>query len=325
MHAFLHFLQQLFHGQLAKVHNVRNGFGCGFHFSGSFCVYFVFLLFVAFVAQRLAQFAAITVQGIGFKAKFPAHTVALCYFFHRGFVGQVYSFTYGAAKKRLTGSHHADVAIGMDVALSFFAAFVGTIKNGVMRFFQVWCTFNGHGAADVFVGCFYLLIAKAKGFHHVPVPIVVLLGGKAKTLHAGFAKVEFVEGKFDVESCGHASFQLLYFGSVQAFLAQGLVVDERCVLQASAAFGIVYNAFNFLFGIALLSKGFGHTLVDDFEITATAQFLKFHQGKIWFYAGGIAIHNQADGAGGGNYGGLCIAVAIFFTQHHRIVPGFASC
>ena len=63
-------------------------------------------------------------------------------------MGEVDGFADGAADKRLSGGHHADVAFGSDEALAEFAAFIGAVEDGEMLVADVWGTFDGLRAAD---------------------------------------------------------------------------------------------------------------------------------------------------------------------------------
>ena len=47
-----------------------------------------------------------------------------------------------------------------------------------------------------------------------------------------------------------------------------------------------------------------------------------HEREIGLDAGGVAIHHEADGAGGREHGDLRILVAEFFAERERVVPGF---
>ena len=76
--------------------------------------------------------------------------------------------------------------------------------------------------------------------------------------------------------------------------------------------------------IAKRPQAFGHGAVDDFEIAAAGQFLEFHQREIRLDAGGVAIHHQADGAGGGHDRDLRIAIAMRLAEFQGAVPGGAG-
>ena len=61
--------------------------------------------------------------------------------------------------------------------------------------------------------------------------------------------------------------------------------------------------------------------VGDLEVAAARELLEFHQCEIRFNAGGIAIHQQADGAGRGDHADLGVSVTELLTQGIGVVPG----
>ena len=54
---------------------------------------------------------------------------------------------------------------------------------------------------------------------------------------------------------------------------------------------------------------------------AADQLLVFHQRQVRLDAGGVAIHHEADRAGGSQHGDLRILVAVLFAEGERAVPG----
>src|SRR5476651_132655 len=54
--------------------------------------------------------------------------------------------------------------------------------------------------------------------------------------------------------------------------------------------------------------------VDDLEVTAASELLELDEGEIGLDAGGVAIHDQADGAGRGDAGDLGVAEAVLLAQ-----------
>ena len=51
-------------------------------------------------------------------------------------------------------------------------------------------------------------------------------------------------------------------------------------------------------------------LVGDLEVAAAGELLELDQREIGLDAGGVAIHQQPDGAGRGEQGGLGVAIAV---------------
>src|SRR5207302_10436026 len=54
--------------------------------------------------------------------------------------------------------------------------------------------------------------------------------------------------------------------------------------------------------------------IDDLEVTAAGQLLEFHQREIRLDTRRIAIHDQADRAGGRDDRDLRIAIAVLFSE-----------
>src|SRR5947209_3371868 len=77
-----------------------------------------------------------------------------------------------------------------------------------------------------------------------------------------------------------------------------------------------------LFGsVSELEEGGGDGLVDDLDHAAADEFFVFDEGEIGLDAGGVAIHHEADGAGGGEDGDLGVAVSVALTEGEGLVPG----
>jgi len=80
--------------------------------------------------------------------------------------------------------------------------------------------------------------------------------------------------------------------------------------------------------VALVAEPFeggGYRLVDDLEETAAGELLELDQGEVGLDAGGVAVHDQADGPGRREHGGLGVAIAVGRAQVEGAVPGVARC
>src|SRR5262249_28839337 len=64
--------------------------------------------------------------------------------------------------------------------------------------------------------------------------------------------------------------------------------------------------------------------VDDLEIAAAGQLLELDQGEVRLNPGGVAIHNEADGARWGDHRDLGVAVAELLAQLEHTVAFFSS-
>src|SRR5207248_8253726 len=69
----------------------------------------------------------------------------------------------------------------------------------------------------------------------------------------------------------------------------------------------------------------GHGVVHDLDHAAADQLFVFHEREVGLDAGGIAIHKEADGAGGSEDGDLGVAIAVLFAVGESFVPaGFGA-
>ena len=73
-------------------------------------------------------------------------------------------------------------------------------------------------------------------------------------------------------------------------------------------------------GVAELLEDAGHRLVDDLDHAAADQLLVLDQGQVGLDASGVTVHHEADGAGGGKNGGLCVTHAVLFTVTYCCFP-----
>ena len=77
-------------------------------------------------------------------------------------------------------------------------------------------------------------------------------------------------------------------------------------------------------GTDSLTKTDADGLLDDLESASTCEQFVFYERDIGLDAGGVAIHEEADGAGGCEHGDLCVAVAVFFAERKCGVPCLAG-
>ena len=72
--------------------------------------------------------------------------------------------------------------------------------------------------------------------------------------------------------------------------------------------------------VAELEERGGDGVVDDLDHAAADQLLVLDQGEVGLDAGGVAVHHEADGAGGREHGDLGVAVAVLFAVGEGLVP-----
>ena len=83
---------------------------------------------------------------------------------------------------------------------------------------------------------------------------------------------------------------------------------------------VIDDLRNLLRRIAELHQRLRNGVVDDFDDAAADQPLLLYQRKVGLDAGGVAIHHEADGAGGSEHGNLRILVAVLFAEFESGVP-----
>ena len=66
--------------------------------------------------------------------------------------------------------------------------------------------------------------------------------------------------------------------------------------------------------VAERAQGLGHGAVDDLEIAAAGELLELDQREVGLDAGGVAIHDEADGAGRRDHRDLRVAIAMRFAE-----------
>ncbi len=74
------------------------------------------------------------------------------------------------------------------------------------------------------------------------------------------------------------------------------------------------------FAVAERAECRGHRLVDDLEVAAAGELLEFDEREVGLDAGGVAIHDKADGAGRRHDCGLGVAIAARFAKRERGIP-----
>ena len=123
------------------------------------------------------------------------------------------------------------------------------------------------------------------------------------------------------KAAASAAFQRLDRRRSEALGAQRDMVDAWCRFQRAVADGVADDVLDLRLLVAQRLQGQRHHAVDDLEIAAAGERLELDQGEIRLDAGGIAIHHQADRAGGRDHGRLRIAIAMALAQAQRLVPG----
>ena len=103
-----------------------------------------------------------------------------------------------------------------------------------------------------------------------------------------------------------------------------LVLDVRRAFNGSGGVDVADDGGGLLVRVSEFEQGTGHGVVDDLDHAAADQLLVLDEGEVGLDAGGVAIHHEADGAGGGEHGGLRVAEAGALAIDERQVPGLAA-
>ncbi len=226
-----------------------------------------------------------------------------------------------SGKERLGGGHHSDVALGADEALTLLATSVGAVEHGKVLGFEVRGTFDGHGAADELVGLFDLGFGEAEFNEHVERPVVDLVFGEAEDLGAELvAERVFVEDELEFEGAFEAGFELLEFSFGEALGGEGFVVDVRGAVEGFVADGVADDVVDLLAVVAHFGEGRRDRLVDDLEVSAAGKLLELNEGEVWLDTGGVAVHDEPDGAGGRKNRHLGVAVAVLLAELEGSIP-----
>ena len=101
---------------------------------------------------------------------------------------------------------------------------------------------------------------------------------------------------------------------------QMLGQETWSALQAAIAIDVVDDLGHLFRRVVETHQRLRNGVVDDLHHPAADQTLVLDQSEIGLDAGGVAVHHEADGAGGCEHGNLGIFVAELFAVSQRIIP-----
>ncbi len=78
-----------------------------------------------------------------------------------------------------------------------------------------------------------------------------------------------------------------------------LVLNVGRAFDGAGGVYVAHDGVGLLVGIAELEEGAGDGIVHDLDHAAAYQLLVLDQRQVGLDAGGVAVHHEADGAGGG--------------------------
>ena len=102
---------------------------------------------------------------------------------------------------------------------------------------------------------------------------------------------------------------------------QVLVLDGGRAFDGSGGVDVADDGVGLVAGVAELEQRRGHGVVHDLDHAAADQLLVLHQREVGLDAGGVAVHHEADGAGGREHRDLRVAVAELLAVGEGFVPG----
>jgi len=104
-------------------------------------------------------------------------------------------------------------------------------------------------------------------------------------------------------------------GGGQGAIENGNVfgLDEGRAVDFAVGINVADDFAGLLWRVAELHHRGRNGVVDDFDDAAADELLVFDEGEVRLDAGGVAIHHEADGAGGSENGDLGILEAVLFA------------
>src|SRR5262249_53310555 len=182
-------------------------------------------------------------------------------------------------------------------------------------------TLDGHGAADMDIGCLDLALAKAERGEKLKARVGKLVRRNAETCNDLLAQSPFVEDKLNVEGSRQRLLDLLNCLGREALLLEGHRIDGGGLFEAGMTDRIDNDVLDLAGGVAQHPQRFWHGAIDNLEIAAAGELFELDQREIRLNAGGVAIHYEADGAGRRDHRDLRIAKAVLLAKRQRTIPG----
>ena len=305
--------------------------GCRGQFEFVFAGVFVQVRRRARRVERLAQLAAVPVEGVRLQAELPALPVGVGDVLDRGLVGEVDGLGDRTGDERLRCGHHPDVAGRGDVPLPVGAALVGTIEDREVLVEQARGTFDRLRAADD--GVQFLDLAPGQSQQHQSVEGGIHSGGldvDAERLEDMLGHVPGRERETEFEHhrqlVGHREQIVLGVALAAEEVPEQLAVTfvrdafgHRDV-QRQGAHDVADDEPGGILVVAECMQGRSKRLVGDLEVAAARKLLELGEGEVRLDAGGVAVHQQTDRSRGGDDGHLGVAEAVLLADLHRFVP-----
>ena len=271
--------------------------------------------------QRLRELGAVAIERVGLQRQLPRQQVSGLAVLHRGVVRHVDGLGDRARDEGLRGRHHADVAFHRQIALADLAARIGAIEHRIVLGLEVRRAFHRHRAADVHVGGFDLALGKTDRGEQVEAGRGNRLGVEAERgAQEVLAERPLVEGELDVERGRQHRLDLRQRLVGEALGLEGRCVDARRVGKRAVTHCVGLDLGDLALAIAERAQRLWHGAVDDLPVAAAGELLELHQREVRLDARGVAVHDEADGAGRRDHSGLRVAIAVLFAEFERGIP-----
>ena len=102
-----------------------------------------------------------------------------------------------------------------------------------------------------------------------------------------------------------------------------LVLDVRRAFDGAGRVDVADDGVGLVVGVAQLEQRGGDGVVDDLDHAAADQLLVLHQRQVGLDAGGVAVHHEADGAGGRQHCDLARCGSRAFRRGRGLRPSIA--
>ena len=199
---------------------------------------------------------------------------------------------------------------------------IGAVEDGQMLGPDVRRAFQRHRTAAIEGGRLDLARAETQSAEQIEARPVEVAGIEAERAGAEVdTERPLVEGEVQVEGGIEGALDARDDRRREALARERGVVDRGCTLEGAVADGVGNDLANLRRRVAKRLQRLRHRPVDDLEVPAAGQLLELHQGEVGLDAGGVAVHDEADGAGGRDHRRLGVAVSVLLAEFHRAVPG----
>ena len=207
-------------------------------------------------------------------------------------------------------------------ALALAPARAGAVEHGQVLLGEVRRAFERHGAAGVLIGGLDVLLREAEVHEQVERRVQQLVGVDAERRRQELlAERPAIEDELDVEGGLERVVELAQHRVGKALGLERGMIDGGRLGQRAVADRIGLDLGDLGLAVAERAQRLRHGLVDDLEVAAAGELLELHQREVGLDARGVAIHDQADGAGGRDHGRLGVAEAVLLAERDGLVPG----